>query len=337
MKAPTVSGKDLLSGEKITSDDRTGKEKEAVCVAFWATWSPRSLQLLADLEKMTKTLANQPFRVVAVNVDSQVTTSEVRERVHNALEQLDPGFPVIMDEKLEYFYEFGVVAVPSLVILDADRIVRAAPSGYSATIRDHVSLMVDTVLGLVEFKEEVAVSPGYQPNLKSSRYYRLAVQLTNQRLYESALAKLELATAADSFFAAPYGLRGQIRLIEGEPEAARRDFQRAVALDSASVSAMAGLGRALLDLGELGAAREQLEATLELERTYPAALHDLARCLAAEGQTGMAVSLLQEAIDLNPREPDAYYYLGKIYREAGQAGNALEAFQSALRMQFPPP
>jgi alkyl hydroperoxide reductase subunit AhpC len=318
MKAPTVSGTDILSGEKVSSDDGTGLENEAVCVFFWATWSPRSLQLMSDLSDLRTELSDQPFRVVAVNVDSQVTTSAVRDRVRRALEQIDPGFPVIMDEKLEYFYEFGVIAVPSAVILDADRVVRAAPSGYSATIRAHLALMVDTVLGMVPMESQVASRPVYEPDLKASRYYRLAVQLSNQRLYESALAKIELATAADVRFSAPWGLRGQIYLSEGQPTEAKDAFLKAVSLDSLSVSSRAGLGRALLELGEMDAAREQLEMTLALERTYPAALQDLARCHASAGEYQQAIGLLQEAIELNPREPEIYYYLGKTCREAGQ-------------------
>jgi tetratricopeptide (TPR) repeat protein len=266
-----------------------------------------------------------------------VTTSTVRDRVRRAVERINPSFPVIMDEKLEFFYEFGVIAVPSAVILDADRIVRAAPSGYSSGTRDHLALMVDTVLGMAPLQDEIAASPAYQPDLKASRYYRLAVQLANQRLYESALAKIDLATAADSRFAAPHGLRGQIHLAEGDPAAARDDFRQAVALDSLSVNARAGLGRALLELGEVDTARARLEETLAIERTYPAALQDLARCLAAEGQTQAAIALLREAIDLNPREPEIYYYLGKTCREAGQSAHAVEAFRGALRMLFPPP
>jgi Flp pilus assembly protein TadD len=338
MKAPAVSGKDVVDGKKISTAE-TGDEDLVTCVAFWATWSPRSLQLMTDLKELSVRLADQPFKVIAVNVDSQGTTPIVKDRVHRFVSELDPPFSVIMDQELSLFYEFGVVAVPSMAILDADGVVLAAPSGYSRSRRAELPKTIETALGLrtPEDDEPLIAETGYRPNPRASRYYNLAVKLTNQRNYESALAKVNTASELDTFFSAPLNLRGHIQLQLGNVDAALESFHRAVALDSSSVSARAGLGRAFLEATDTTAALEQLETALKMEPAYPAALLDLGRCLAARQETERALAVLGEAIELNPRDPELYYHLGRVHNETGRNAEAVKAYRAALRMLFPHP
>jgi tetratricopeptide (TPR) repeat protein len=336
MIAPEVSGVDLATGKKVSS--APGDEDRAtVCIAFWASWSPRSLELLADLKALSESLGDQPFGVIAVNVDSQVTTSSIEQRVQKLVTELDLPYPVIVDDKLEMFYEFGVVAVPSYVILDSEGVAKYTPSGYSYSMRDRLEEQIETVLGLRTEEEVVAEVPRYQPKTESAHYYYLGVQLANQRLYEAALEKADLAMAADTLFSAPCALKGMIRLETGDSESAVQDFRRAVALDNSSVAARAGLGRALLETGDPASAKDELEAALELDPSYTVALQDMARCLAALGETGRAVEILEEAIALYPHDPQMYYYLGRIHRDAGRASLAVEAYRISLEMVFPRP
>jgi Tfp pilus assembly protein PilF/alkyl hydroperoxide reductase subunit AhpC len=338
MTAPTVSGKDLLTGRKVSSGEKAADEHETICIAFWATWSPRSLELLADLETMYNRLSGQPFHVIAVNVDSQVTTAEVTERVKRTVTGMELPFPVIMDKELEIFYTYGVVAVPSIAVIDADKVVRSAPSGYSYAVRDRLTGSIETVLGLVAEEEaEIAAKPAYQPKLKALRYYNLAVRMTNQRLYEDALSNVDLAMAADPRFSAPYNLRGQIRLKIGEPGPALEDLKQAVGLDSISVSARTGLGRALLAKGDTMAALEQFDVALELDPSYTVALQEKGVCLAAMDRYDEAIALLKEVIELYPQNPQTYYYIGRVCRKTGKTGDALVSYRTALRMLFPGP
>ena len=53
MQAPAVEGVDVVTGEKISSDP--SGEEEILVVTFWATWSKRSIEILADLKEMAGT------------------------------------------------------------------------------------------------------------------------------------------------------------------------------------------------------------------------------------------------------------------------------------------
>jgi tetratricopeptide (TPR) repeat protein len=338
MTAPTAEGKDLVTGEKASSESKTGGGRHTTCVAFWATWSPRSLELLADLKELSARLADHPLRIIAVNVDSQVTTQGIRERVGAAVEELAPPFPVIMDKDLELFYEYGVIAVPSVAVLDADHVVIDEPSGYSYSVRDRLVETIEISLGLRDPEEAAVVTVArYRPKARASRYYHLSVQLANQRHYESALENLALSMEIDPRFSAPFNLRGHIEMELGETESAIESFNHAIELDSTSVAARAGLGRAQLHAGDTTAALEQLEIALALEPSYPAALLDLGRCLAARQEPDRAIAVLEEAVALNPRDSALYYYLGRVYREYGRTPEAIRAYRIALEMRFPRP
>jgi Flp pilus assembly protein TadD len=338
MTAPVINGRDLMTGEKTGTGDKAEDEHETICVAFWATWSPRSLELLADLKTMYERLSGQPFRVISVNVDSQVTTSEVTERVKRIVAGMELPFPVIMDNELEIFYTYGVVAVPSIAVIDAEGVVRSAPSGYSYSVRDRLTGSIETVLGLAAPDEaEIAAKPAYQPKLKALRYYNLAVRMNHQRLYEKSLSNIELAMAADPRFSAPYNLRGRIRLRLGESAPALEDLKRAVELDSMSVSARSGLGSALLAVGDTMAALEQYDVALGLDPSYTVALQEKGVCLAAMDRYDEAIELLKEVIELYPQNPQTYYYIGRVCRKTGKTEEAVESYRTALRMLYPGP
>lgn len=334
MMAPQVSGEDLRSGDQVTAEPQPG---ELILITFWATWSQRSLDLLADLKTIVEQYPDHPLRIIAVNVEDEKITSSVRERIEQVLAELELPYPVIIDEGLSIFYEFGVIAVPSTAILDSTGILRFAPSGYSYTVRDRIVDSIEILLGIREPSEETFLITGYQPTNKASRYYRLAVQMTGRGMYERALANLVPAIAADSNFSAPHNLRGQLLLELDSMTAAAEEFALAVKLDSNSVAAWAGWGRALLREEQFDVAFKKLARALALESYYTPALLDLSFCLAEQGQKQEALDSLIAARELNPRDPAVHYYLGQVYQDSGQKAEAVRSYLAGLEIVFPAP
>ena len=335
MTAPELSGRDLQTGEKV-SIEITGEEDNAVLlITFWATWSKRSLEILSDLKEMVAEYEGQPFRVVAVNVEGQTVTPAIRAKIEKTVADLDLPFPVILDEDLEAFYSYGVVAVPSTAVLDRDGILRYDPAGYSFSIRDKLVDSTQVLLGLKELTEDLDLVRGYVPKKKASRYYFLALQLNKKRLYERALQHLEKSSAVDTLFSAPSNLRGQILLDMSRPEDAVIEFEHAVALDESSVAAWAGWGRALYRSGRKAEAREKLTEALDLDESYTPALLDQALCLFSDHEVEQALVLLGSVRELNPREPATYLILGRHHELAERTDEALTAYHHALEILYP--
>lgn len=337
MPVPELKGEDLRNGEAVTSEILETGEGAVLVITFWATWSQRSLEILEDLKTMTSEYEGRPFRVIAVNVESQEVTKAGRDEIERVVKELDLPFPVILDGGLETFYTFGVVAVPSTAVVDAGGILRYGPAGYSYTIRDHLVDSTRVLLGLQERTEAVDLDRGYVPQKKASRYYNLALQLYGQSMYERALVHLEKSAAADSAFSAPSNLRGQIMLELNRPEDAAAEFERAVGLDQHSVAAWAGWGRALLRSGQDDEARDKLRAALDLDESYTEAMLDLAACLFPAQEDEAALDLIATARELNPRDPAAPLILGRYQESSGRPDEALATYRAALEGLYPGP
>jgi tetratricopeptide (TPR) repeat protein len=337
MTAPELSGQDVRTGETVTSEIVDVDGGAVLVITFWATWSQRSLEILQDLKAMTSEYEGHPFRVIAINVESQDITKAVRDEIAATVRELDLPYPAILDEDLEAFYTYGVVAVPSTAVVDAEGILRYGPAGYSYTIRDHLVDSTRVLLGLKERSDTVVLDRGYVPDVKASRYYNLALQLYGQHMYERALAHLAKSSEADSSFSAPSNLRGQIMLRLNRPEEAVNEFERAVELDEQSVAAWAGWGRALLRSDQKDAAREKLRAALDLDESYTEAMLDLALCLLAAEEDEAALDLVSAARELNPRDPAASLILGRYQESSGRTTAALATYRIALEALYPAP
>lgn len=335
MTAPGVKGLDVSTGAEISSEILI--RENVVIIAFWATWSNRSIELLNDIKDFINNHPDMPVKVIAVNVENQKISPEERKSVIDKISELDLPFPVIIDSDLSIFYEFGVIAVPSTAILDTSGVLRFAPSGYSLNTRDLIVDSVEVLLGIKQPSAITAVKKGYQPANKASRYYGLALQLFNKGMYERALSNLEMAQQADTMFSAPHNLRGQIYLELDSAATAIKEFEIAIQLDSMSVAARAGMGRALLLSGQIEKAFDSLSKLHAFDDTYTPALLDLALVMIEQQKFSEAADSLKKALELNPRDPLIHYYLGKAYQQSGQHDKAVDSYKTALQIIFPAP
>ena len=331
MTPPEFKGKDLLTGKEVEWRPGSGDEgSEVVLIVFWATWSPRSMDLLRDMKEMSEQYRDHEFRVIAVNVDGQKPSPIKMKEISRKSVELDLPFPIVVDEGLKIFYAYGVIAVPSIALVDGSGQLRYGPSGYSYTIRDRIVDSTEVLLGLREAGSIASLAPVYRPTPKASRYYHLGRKLASQRLYERALGNLDKAVEEDTGFSSPFNLKGQIQLTMGHWDEAERNFARAVELDSTSVAAMAGWGRSLLRLDRVDEAAAKLSDALDIDDTYVPALVDLAECRTREGNLDEAWSLYEAARDLNPRDPDLLFHLGRFLRQRGDFSSAVAVYKTAI-------
>lgn len=335
MKAPQVTGVDLVSGNDVSMEKLN--EGRVVVVVFWATWSERSLEQLQALRNMATTYAGKPVQFVAVNVDGDEISPTAEQQIKRVVSEMQLPFPVIIDRGLKNFYEYGVIAVPSTAILDTAGILRYGPAGYSLTTRDLIVDSVEVLLGLRARSAITSIDQGYRPDKVASRYYYLAAGLARQRLYEKALEHIDHAIRIDSLFPAPYCLRGEVLLKLDSVEAAVISCRRAVSLDSLSVQARSGLGEACLRAEKLDSALQVLQAAYAMDSTFTPAVVQLSICLFRLDRSAEAMQLLQQARSLNPRDPLILYHLGYIQRRGGDTVQAMESYRKALELLYPGP
>jgi tetratricopeptide (TPR) repeat protein len=334
MVVPEIKGTAIITNESVSLTEM--RKNRMVIVLFWATWSPRSVQELTEFEALVQQYGRESIDVLAVNVDGSQISDAKRTAIQKLVTENQLSFPVVIDEGLESFDRYGVIAVPSTAVVDSNGVLRYGPSGYSLRVRDVIFDSIETYLGLREAPETTMIQ-GYRPEKKASRYYELALNLYMKGLFDRADPNLGLAVEADSQFAAPHSLKARILLDRGEHEAAAGEFETATVLDPKSVAAWSGWGHALLRAGQDDLAIEKLSQALALDDAYTPALLDLGLALAQQGRADEGLDSLGKASELNPRDALAHYYIGKVNRIKSDNAAALQAYLAALEIYYPEP
>ncbi|RMF87892.1 MAG: TlpA family protein disulfide reductase, partial [Nitrospirae bacterium] len=215
MELPPVDGTDV-EGRPVRLADHRGKR--ATVVLFWATWSDNSLPALRRLAGYREAIAAGELGVVTVNVEAQAPTDEEQARVAELTRREKLPFPVILDRGLERFHRFGVVAVPSAVLLDGEGRVDQLLIGYPLVGRDTFLRRLDVLLG----KRPAAAKgpPVARPPAEAVRLTHLAERLLVRDRRKVALEKLGEAIAKAPGFLPAYRLAGRIHLDAGDYAAA---------------------------------------------------------------------------------------------------------------------
>ncbi|GAB4262693.1 MULTISPECIES: TlpA family protein disulfide reductase [Deferrisoma] len=121
---------------------------KATVIAFWASWSPRSARVLADLGDWYGRWGDRGLGALAVNVDHETWGKDEVNALARYMAEHDVRVPAAVDWNLDLYDRFGVTVVPSLVLLDANGVVSHALGGYSDMGREEFWAAVARALGL---------------------------------------------------------------------------------------------------------------------------------------------------------------------------------------------
>ncbi|WP_191965760.1 hypothetical protein, partial [Oryzomonas sagensis] len=86
---------------------------------------------------------------------------------------------------LDYFHDLGIIALPTTVIVDKERVIRYELSGYPLVGAEE---MADFVTASLEgAKPAIAAKKGYQPTKNALRFYNMGRNtLKSGRMAESS-------------------------------------------------------------------------------------------------------------------------------------------------------
>jgi tetratricopeptide (TPR) repeat protein len=336
-EAPDFSLPQVRGEETIQLQERLGKK--ALALVFWATWSPRSQTMLDDLNALYLERKAQGFAVLAVNVEHEEVSAEERK----AIEELASGwsFPVVIDESLRTYHTYGVVATPSLALLDEAGLVRFVRASYSTSARIDIQEAVDSLLGLVaaDAPKMIVKKRDYVPPKRATLHYQKAEVLIRRGMAKRAIRDLEKAAKLDPKWAEPRVLLARIYRAEARKKPrmlakAETVLRETRELQPKHVQTLASLADILVATGKSQEAFDTAEQALALEPAYTPALVAKARSLRALGRLEEALKTLEEALELDPRNPDIFAEKGEAAAARGQWQEAAGALRKAVDLVF---
>ena len=323
-RPPDFRLRGLDGSEYSSSDILPGK---VTVIVFWATWSPRSLEVLADLTTLTGELEGESFQAVAINAEHPEITRGDQEKI----KELTSGSAalILLDDGLKSFSDYGTMALPSMLVCDKEGKVIFTMAGYPTTMRSDLTDAVKRSLGLIT-EEEVAVVEEYVPKNRALMYYNLGKRLYEKGQEEKAVVQLLESVERDPDYVKSHVLLGILYKKTGQPDKALKEFERVMELDPRDQEA--GFQAAAITLrSKRFAEAESLfqELAVEFPEREELAL-GLALAHKYQGHDEEYEKNRKQAADLYPADARFYYDLGSVAEEAEDLEEAAALYRGAV-------
>ena len=308
-----------LHGEKLT------------VVLFWATWSRNSAAALSRMEELYRKYRDQGLAVIAINADGQNLSAATEADIAALADRLKLDYPLLLDDQLQTFHDYGIIALPTTVILNPDRTIRYEMSGFPLI---GVEEMVDFVGATMEGRSTapvVAAKTGYRPAPKALHYFNMGRKtLKSLRMAKTAEMWFQKAIAADDSFLEPRLSLGRFYLNQKEFAKASDQFSQVLAKDPGNIVALCESGMLLARDGNEQQAETMLEQGLKTDDFYTPCYYYLGYLKGKRGALDEALALFDKAQEINHSTPEIYDYLGRMYEKRQQPKAAAEAYCHTL-------
>jgi len=265
---PTFTLPDV-GGKQVKLEDY--RQGPLTILTFWALWSPKSVPLLQDIQKLMSEFEPKGLRALGVNSEGQNTPADIESQIKALAEKDGLKFPMLIDKGLEEYNKWGVIAAPSTALLGKDLVVVYEFSGHPTSAYQDMREQVLKTLGITEdvAKAEKPKRQRYNASKPVMLNYGLAKTLLQRGQFAKAEQKIAKVLEDDAKFPDAYAVKGAVYLgLAGEGkekalETAQQSFEKAVELDKTVPLGLAGLAHFSLAAGDLPKSLEWARAAVE--------------------------------------------------------------------------
>lgn len=329
-----TEGPDFILQDSSGTKQRfsTLKGDKLTMVLFWASWSRQSEIALKQMEKLHQKYKNQGLSVVGINVERQTIDAKALADIKGTTDRLQISFPTLVDHSLITFHDYGIIAVPTTVILDKDRKIIFEMSGFPLVgVRDMIHFLAAAIEGKAA-PAEVAKKTGYQPDKKAVRAWNMGTKaLKSERTAHTAEMWFKKAISADPDFILSHLSLGSYYQEQGDLGKAKEQFQQALTRQPDNASALSKMGLLLLNESSNAAAKTMLEKAIKADESYVPSYYYLGYLTGKEGDMKKATELFTSAEELNPMDYQINVYRGKMFEEKNNMEQAATSYKNALK------
>jgi tetratricopeptide (TPR) repeat protein len=316
-----------LDGDQVRSSDLYGKG--VTVVVFWATWSPRSSEILADLESLRRELGKTPFTIVALNAEHTVISPGDRKSIGNLSRELGLSATMLLDDGLKTYNDYGAMALPSTLVVDERGIVTFELAGYPTTMRSDLADGIRKALGLPT-SEELRPPEPYMPKNHAMMYFNFGKRLMEKGQEEKAEAKLLEAVERDPDFVRPRLLLGVYFKKTGRLQEAITHFRKVREIEPDNTEAGYQEAAASFRAGDMTAAERLFRGLHEEFPEREEFALGVALTAKYQGRREEYEAAIKLAGGLVAAEPRMHYEFGGVAEDNDDLAEAARLYRLAL-------
>ena len=348
VKSADLIGKPAADFALRDLDDRevrlSSLRGKVVLLDFWATWCGPCRAEMPHIEKLYHKEKDIAIFGIDVGEDREVVTKFIQEQ--------KISYPILLAAQSRVQQDYGANALPSVVILDKNGVVRTYKKGYKQGIEKALREDVEDTRHAFPVLHARVVSkraPEYTAEAREARVTgAVALHLTvspqgtpsgmqvtqplghglDQKAIEALQGwKFEPAMregqpiAEEMNVEVPFSLSGSLEKAPNEPRTAEEAYRR---------------GARLIQTNRVDEAVGMYGRALALKPGWALAFHARATAFARLRKYEEAIHDFDEAIRLDPARPGWYNSRGLAYSQSGQHERALSDYARAIEMSQVP-
>lgn len=323
-EAPDFNLKDIEGKELSLSQF---SQKKAVILIFWSTWSAKSQIALKRFQDFYEKYKDKDIEIIAINADKQSISDEDIKHIMSFTKEIGVTFPVLIDNGLNTFSKYGVIALPSTIVIMDKKINYELPGFPLIGTED----MFDYLTMLVGETPRKKVEPKYKPKHSAIADTNLARRFINKKNYSMAYPLLKKAIESDPRYMLPYLELSRLYRLENNYQEAEELLRKALSIEPENVAILSELGYHLTISGKIKEAIEILNKA-KSDNSYAPVLYYLGYALAKEGKFEESLKEFERAISLNPYDANLFKLRAEVYEEKDMLKEASEDYKRALEL-----
>jgi tetratricopeptide (TPR) repeat protein len=302
---------------------------------FWSTWNRFAALEFEDLGKRYARWNRSGVRILGVNVESSKIDAKEKAAAKKWLGEHPAAFPIAFDKDLAAFHAYGVVAVPTTIVIDDSGTIVMKLPGYPVGGASELIRYVEVRLS--EAHEGEARTPTKIHTLayrQAVRHLRQGRFLIRKKRHELAKYTLELAIKGD-----PKLLDARIELIRlyerlGNEEQATRAMAKAREAFPKNASLMVEAALVAFSRKKLAEAEKLAGEALAINPSLSSAQILLGRLREKQGKPSEALGYYLQASQENALDPRPLLEAGRLYEGQKKLKESLACYEKAYLLLY---
>jgi len=315
-----------LNGETITLSGYS--DKQAVVLLFWSTWSRKSKDALTRFNSFYQKYRDKGIQVVGINAESQHISDKDAEQIKNLIDELGILYPIALDNELETFHSYKVIALPTTIVISENKITYALPA-FPLVGTEEMFDHLQTLAG--EPPPARKVRTGYIPKSDAVATANLAGKMVKKKMVKMAYPLYKKAIRKDPRYLLPYIELAKLYDADTKPKEAEAILREALDLEPENMIIISELGFLLTKNDKTKEAIDLLGRAVQSE-SYTPAYYYFAYALGRDGQLEKSLTAFQQAVELNPFEPTIYELRADIYESNNMVKDAASDYKKILEL-----